>query len=168
MLVAQSCPTLCDLMDCSPPGSSVHEIFQARILEWVSISFSRGSSQPGDRTQVTCTAGRFFTEWATREAPIFLWAPFFGGGQDYWSGLPFPSPGYLPDSGMEPGSPALQPGSLPLNHQGSKHRNKYLQPWVTQNLRWDIKSTIDKRKNRWIGLIKIKKLVLFRMAPSRK
>ena len=48
MLVAQSCPTLCDPMDCSLPGPSVHEIFQARILEWVAISFSRGSSQPGD------------------------------------------------------------------------------------------------------------------------
>ena len=46
--VAQSCPTLCDPMDCSPPGSSVHGIFQARILEWVAISFSRGSSPPRD------------------------------------------------------------------------------------------------------------------------
>ena len=46
--VAQSCLTLCDPMDCSPPGSSVHGILQARILEWVAISFSRGSSQPRD------------------------------------------------------------------------------------------------------------------------
>ena len=46
VLVAQSCPTLCDPMDCSPPGSSVHGILQARILEWGAISFSRGSSQP--------------------------------------------------------------------------------------------------------------------------
>ena len=68
MLVSQSCPTLCNPMDCSPPGSSVHEIFQTRILEWVAISFSRGSSQPRDQTQVFCTAGRFFTNWATREA----------------------------------------------------------------------------------------------------
>ena len=45
--VAQSCHTLCDPMDCSPPGSYVHGIFQARILEWVAISFSRGSSDPG-------------------------------------------------------------------------------------------------------------------------
>ena len=44
MLVTQSCPTLCDPMDCSPPGSSVHEICQARILEWVVIPISRGSS----------------------------------------------------------------------------------------------------------------------------
>ena len=49
--VIQSCPTLCDLMDCSPPGPSVHRIFQTRILEWVSISFSRGSSWPRDRTR---------------------------------------------------------------------------------------------------------------------
>ena len=61
VLVAQSCPTLCDPMDCNPPGSSVHEIFQARVLEWVAISFSRGSSQPRDRTRVSCTAGKFFT-----------------------------------------------------------------------------------------------------------
>ena len=46
--VTQSCPTLCDPMDCSPPGSSVHGISQARIQEWVAISFSRGSSQPKD------------------------------------------------------------------------------------------------------------------------
>ena len=55
-------------MDCSPPGSSIHGIFQARILEWVAIAFSRGSSQPRDWTQVSCITGRFFTYWATREA----------------------------------------------------------------------------------------------------
>ena len=53
--------TLCNPMDCSPPGSSVHGIFQTRVLEWVAISFSRGSSQPRDRTQVSHTAGRCFT-----------------------------------------------------------------------------------------------------------
>ena len=52
---------LCDPMDCSPPGSSVHGILQARILEWVAIPFSRGSSQPRDRTLVSYIAGRFFT-----------------------------------------------------------------------------------------------------------
>ena len=51
MSVAQSCPTLCNLMDCSPPGSSVHRILQARILEWVATPFSRGSSQCRDQTQ---------------------------------------------------------------------------------------------------------------------
>ena len=59
----QSCLTLCDPMDHSPPGSSVHGIFQAKILWWVAIPFSRGSSQPGDETWVSCIAGRFFTDW---------------------------------------------------------------------------------------------------------
>ena len=54
-------------MDCNPSGSSVHRIFQARILEWIAISFSRGSSQPRDGTRVSHTVGRFFTIWATRE-----------------------------------------------------------------------------------------------------
>ena len=59
--VAQLCPTLCDPMDCSLSGSSVHGILQARILEWVAISFSRESSQPRDRTRVSCIAGRHFS-----------------------------------------------------------------------------------------------------------
>ena len=62
--VSQSCLTLCDPMDCSPPGSFVHGIFQARVLEWVAISFSMVFSQPRDRTQVSCIAGRHFTIWA--------------------------------------------------------------------------------------------------------
>ena len=65
---SQSCPTLCDPMDCSLPGSSVHGILQARILEWASIPFSRGSSQPRARTQVFCITSRFFTIWVTSEA----------------------------------------------------------------------------------------------------
>ena len=56
-------------MDCSLPGSSVHEIFQARILKWISILFSRGFSWPRDRTPVFCIAGRSLTLWGTREAP---------------------------------------------------------------------------------------------------
>ena len=66
--VAQSCPTLCAPVDCSPPGSSVHGIFQAGILEWVSIPFSRGPSRPRDWTQVSLIVSRHFTVWATREA----------------------------------------------------------------------------------------------------
>ena len=66
-----SCVRLfCDPMDCSLPGSSVHGILQARILEWVAIPFSRGSSRPKDQTQVSCIAGRFFTIRATRETQI--------------------------------------------------------------------------------------------------
>ena len=64
--VAQSCLTLWDSVDCSLPGSSVHGILQVRILEWVAIPFSRGSSWPMDRTWVSCLAGRFYIFWATR------------------------------------------------------------------------------------------------------
>ena len=60
----QSCLTLCDPLDCSLPGSSVHGIFQAKILEWVAISFSKGSFPPRDQTQVSRIEGRFFTIWA--------------------------------------------------------------------------------------------------------
>ena len=63
MKVAQSCPTLCDPMD-----YTFHGILQDRILEWVAVPFSKGSSQPRDRTLVSSIAGRFFTSWATREA----------------------------------------------------------------------------------------------------
>ena len=72
VIVAQSCWTLCNPMDCSPPGSSVHGILQARILEWVAISFPRGSSQQRDQTWVSWIAGRFFTIWATGEASRLL------------------------------------------------------------------------------------------------
>ena len=67
VLVTQSSSTLHDPKDCSPVGSSGHGIFQARILEWVSVPFSRGSSQPKDQSWVSCIAGRFFTIWDTRE-----------------------------------------------------------------------------------------------------
>ena len=68
----QSCLTLCDLMDYSPPGSSVHGILQARTLEWVAIPFSRGSPQPRDWIHVlpvSCIAGGFFTHWSHLGSP---------------------------------------------------------------------------------------------------
>ena len=127
--------TLCDLMDCSLSGSSVHGIFQARVLEWVAISFSRRSSQPRNQTCVSCVASGFFPHWAIRKAPIkdrqvtkwkWKWscsvvsdsatswsvayqAPLSMGfsRQEFWSGLPFPSPGDLPIPGTEPRSPTL-------------------------------------------------------------
>ena len=68
--VAQSCLTLCDPMDCSLLGSSIHGIFQARVLEWVAISLCRGSSRPRDRTLVSCIVGRCFTIWTTRKVPL--------------------------------------------------------------------------------------------------
>ena len=61
VLVTLSCPTLCDPKDCNPPGSSVHGILQTRILEWVAIPFLKGSSKFRNRTEFSCTAGRFFT-----------------------------------------------------------------------------------------------------------
>ena len=93
--VTQLCPTLCNPMDYSLPGPSIHGIFQARILEWVAISFSRRSSQPRGWTQVSHIVGRHFTIWATREV--------------YW-----------PDSGIEPESPVLQADSLPTELSGKK------------------------------------------------
>ena len=66
--VAQLCPSLCDPMNYSPPGSSVHGIHHARILEWVAILFSKGSLQLWHGTQVSYIAGGFFTSWATKEA----------------------------------------------------------------------------------------------------
>ena len=62
--------SLCDPMDHSLPGPSVHGILQARTLEWIAIPFSRGSSQPRDRTWVSCIAGRFFTDWNTRTSTL--------------------------------------------------------------------------------------------------
>ena len=71
ILVAQLCLTLCDPRDCNPPGSPIHGILQARILECIAIPFSRVSSWPRDPTLVSLTIGRFFTIWATREAQAF-------------------------------------------------------------------------------------------------
>ena len=70
------CLTLCNTMDCSLPGSSVHGITQARILEWVAISSSRESSQPRDQTcisHISCITGGFFTHWSTWEAQPEIW-----------------------------------------------------------------------------------------------
>ena len=81
-VVSQSCPTLCEPMDCSPPGSSVHGILQARLLEWAAIPFSQGTSWPRDRTQVSRIAGSFCTIWATRETLMLV-----GASNLNWWGL---------------------------------------------------------------------------------
>ena len=77
VLVDQSCLTLCNPMDCSLPGSSVHGISQARILEWVAISSSRGSSQLRDWAWISCIVSRFFTSWATRKSLWKIKVTFF-------------------------------------------------------------------------------------------
>ena len=89
--VTQSCPTLCDPMDYSLPGSSIHGILQARVLEWVAFSFSRRSSRPRDWSWISHIVGRCFDIWATREAPSkrshtfrrghTLFSGGWGGGQ---------------------------------------------------------------------------------------
>ena len=79
-LVAKSCLTFCDSVDCSPPGSSVHEISQARILEWVAISFSRGSSWPWDRphvSRVSCFGRQVLYHWATWGSAPGLWQSIY-------------------------------------------------------------------------------------------
>ena len=110
---AHSCLTLCVPMDCSLPSSSVHEDFPGKNAGVGCHASSRGSSQPRDRTQVSHIAGGFFTSWATREA------------QGYWSGYPVPSPGALPDPGIELGSPALQDDSLPTELSGKPWKWKW-------------------------------------------
>ena len=86
--VIQVCPTLCALLDCSPIGSSVHGIFQARKLEWDAISSSKGSSQPRDRTQVSwifCTGRQILYHWATWEAAkSFLPKYIVGNAIGHW------------------------------------------------------------------------------------
>ena len=91
----QSCPTLCGCMDCSPPGPSVHRILQARILEWVAMPSSRGSSLPRDWTHVTCIAGGFFTTeppgkptagyyWAIKKNKLLLLPGTWGDLAGIW------------------------------------------------------------------------------------
>ena len=80
---AQSCLTLCNPRDCSPPGSPVHGVLPARILEWVSTPSSRESSWPANWTLISCIAGRFFTHWTTWEAQftcriLQLWVTWVG------------------------------------------------------------------------------------------
>ena len=93
---------LCDPMDYSPPGSSVQGILQARVLEWVAISFSKGSSRLRDRTHVSCIAGRFFTVWATREVPSVF--RYFKNsivvGEEILAHCPPPPGVYLPVQGL--------------------------------------------------------------------
>ena len=103
--ITQSCPTLSIPMDCSLPGSSVHGIFQARVLEWGAIAsgymcFHLLPGGPGG-----CSPG----------GGARLGSPAAG---ECWNGLPFPSPGDLPNPGIEPGSPALQADALPSEPPG--------------------------------------------------
>ena len=107
-------------MDCSPPGSPVHDIFQARILEWVAISFSGASSQPRDQTQVSWLAGEFFTAEMPGKPPV-EWCVSFTlgfGGVDAFSGkeLGKDSPGRTSRMSKGPGMEALRWRERHLTH----------------------------------------------------
>ena len=117
-------------MDCSPPGSSVHGISQARVLEWVAISFSRGSFWSRDWTQVSCSGRQILYHWATREAPVKQLQKKKGSGwsEGTWVSVnlemlraPPPCPPLLlgegpprasPSAGCGPGACHLPPGSM--------------------------------------------------------
>ena len=109
--VAQSCPTLSDPMACSPPSSSIHGIFQAKVLEWGAIATI---------DQIYISLNVFQVKSLSRVRPfatprtVAYQAPSMGfSRQECWSGLPFPSPEDHPDPGIEPVSPALQADALP-------------------------------------------------------
>ena len=162
--VAQLCPTLCNPMGRSLPGSSVHGIFQTRILEWVAISFSRGSSRPRDRTLVSCIAGRRFTVWTTRESqsgsetcsvvsdslrPHELYSPWNSLGQNTEVGILKwdPSPEDLPNPGIKSRSPALQADSLPAEPQGSPS-DTWSQEQTQEILCWTSRSESEQDRQR--------------------
>ena len=157
VFVIQLCQTLCDPMECSLPGSSVHGIPQVRILEWVAIPFSGGSSWPGvtpgspalqadsiiwapgkRHICVCCCCCAQTCPWtAARQAPP--WVGF--SKQEYWSGLPCPPPGNLPNPGIEPRSPTLQADSLPSEPPGKPAIN--IQNTIYYNLHTYIYVVVD-------------------------
>ena len=127
---------LCDPMDCGLPGSSVHGILQARILEWVAIPFSRGSSRHRDQIWVSCITGSFFTNLPSKEAqstheshshsvmssslwPHRLYSPWNSPGQNTGLGSLFLLQGIFPTQGLNPGLPHCRRILYQLSHQGS-------------------------------------------------
>ena len=130
---AQSCLTLSNPLDYSPPGSSVHGILQARIQEWVALPSSRGSSQPRDWTRVSCFAGRFFTVWVTREAEskseseVAQSCPTLCDPMDCKSAgvdCHFLLQGIFPTQESNPGLPHCGQSLYRLSHQGSLTRDQ--------------------------------------------
>ena len=131
----RSCLTHCDLMDCSPPGSSVHGILQTRILKWVAMPFSKGSSQPRDQIQVSASlAARFFTTsatWETLESeshsvlsdslpPHGLYSPWNSPGQNTGAGSFSLLQGIFPSQGLNPGLTHCRQILYQLSHKGTQ------------------------------------------------
>ena len=121
-------------MDCSLPDSPIHGTFQARVLEWVAISFSRGSSQPRDGTQIFPIASRRFTIWATREVPSEsrsvvsdslwphgLYGPWNSPGQNTGVSSSSLLQVIFPTQGSNPGLLHCRQTLYPLSHQGILH-----------------------------------------------
>ena len=128
MLVTQSCPTLCDPIDGSPPGSRIPGILQARTLEWVAIAFSAKTSYCNTIVKSLSCVWLFATSWTVaHQASLSVGFP----RQEYWSGLPFPSSGDLPDPGIEPRSPKLQADAL-LSEPPERHNTQ--QKMINQDI----------------------------------
>ena len=110
----QSCPTLCDAMDYSLPGSSVHGILQARTLKWAAIAFSVQEGKVKVKSLIRVRL--FATPWTVAyHAPLSMRF----SKQEYWNGLPFPSPGIFPTQGSNPGLSHCRQMLYHLSHQGS-------------------------------------------------
>ena len=140
------CLTLCDPINCSSPGSSVHGILQARILEWDDISFSRGSSWPRDWTLISCVVGRLFSVWATRDARGLQRARqdwhSFSGLPGRLSGKEFAHQvgdvGLIPGSGRSPGKGNDNPlQDLPGKFHEQRSLGDY-SPWGHKKVRHDL------------------------------
>ena len=169
---AQSCPTLRDSMDCNLPGSSVHGILQARVLEWVAISFPRRSSQPRDGTPVSCTAGRRFTVWAIwyhrlsenginglskitfiNSLKLLLTSQVFNTGFPGGSAVKNP-PANAGDAGLIPGwgrSPGGVNGYPLLESHGQRNLVGY-SPWSCETVRHDL--VINNNNNKFFDTLK--------------
>ena len=174
--VVQSCPTVCDPMDCSLPGSSVRGIFQARVLEWVAISFSRGSSWPRDRTWVSCIAHRRFTIRATGKPSNYQCC-------HKQKGTEFPIPGSIQAEASE--SPAkdiikwlihpLEQGSTcspcaprnclqnPVSVCAEVHFSLGRAFMTSSNLLWDPKNYPEKMKINWVDVLLLSNLDIHSM-----
>ena len=151
---------LCDPMDCGLLGSSVHGILQARILEWVAIPFSRGSSRHRDQIWVSCTTGSFFTNLPSKEAqsthesqshsvmssslwPHRLYSPWNSPGQNTGLGSLFLLQGIFPTKGLNPGLPHCRRILCQLSHQGSPR----ILEWVSYPF-----SSGSSRPRNWTGV----------------
>ena len=111
-------------MDCSLPGSYIHGIFQERVLEWVAISFSRGSSQPRDRTRVSCIVGRRFTIWATKEVIRVLSSVQFSCSVVFDSLRPHESQHARPPC----------PSPIPGGHSDSRPSSQWCHPAISSSV----------------------------------